>query len=86
MATDVHASWVGRGCHRGAPEGRVQPTGCRERGQSPGLALVPMKGGVPALLLSFFKGPSLTFTIPLGSLPITILSSSFRDSLGWVLC
>lgn len=86
MATDVHASWVGAGVSQGSPRGKGAAHRMQREGAVPWPGPRTRERGVPALLLSFFKGPSLTFTFPLGSLPITILSSSFRDSLGWVLC
>ena len=46
MAIDVHATLGGDGGVTGKPpEGSVEPTGCRERGQSPGFTLVTVKGG-----------------------------------------
>lgn len=46
MAIDVHATLGGDRVVTEKPqEGSVPPTGCRERGQSPGFTLVTVKGG-----------------------------------------
>lgn len=85
MAIDVHATLGGDRVVTEKPqEGSVPPTGCRERGQSPGFTLVT-EGGcwLCCLLGPASKVPSLATTCPLRSLPVIAASCIPASRTAW---